>query len=297
MTDKILTLIAAERGFLTAERVECIRRSLGYVCAEIGPAIWLSEAEACDIVLHGVQAEVSEKALLFDISDMPVDAFVQTSDSRRKKLFIADMDSTIITAETLDEMARAAGVYEAVAALTHQAMNGEVDFHEALYKRVALLEGITTDMLEKVWHTILLTPGAETVVNTMRRYGTFCVLASGGFTFFAERVAAVCGFDAYHANHLDIQNGTVTGGLQGLIFDQQAKYDTLHTYCARCDVPLDETLAVGDGVNDLLMLKAAGLGVAYHAKPRVRSAILHQLNFANLAGLLFAQGYHRDEFV
>ena len=149
----------------------------------------------------------------------PIDILVQPPGPRKKKLLLADMDSTIIIGETLDEVARAAGVYEKVADLTRQAMNGEMDFHTALHERVSLLEGLSTSVLEDVWQTINLTEGAETVIKTMQKHGAFFVLASGGFTFFAEPVAKKCGFNAYHANQLDIRETMLTGHLQGPIFD------------------------------------------------------------------------------
>lgn len=217
---------------------------------------------------------------------------------RRKRLLIADMDSTIIEQECIDEIATVAGVGAEVAAITERAMRGELDFEEALTVRVGLLKGLPVGVLERVASEHLtITPGAQTVVATMAHAGAHCALISGGFTFFTSRIAANVGFHENRANTLQIENGHLTGHPAHPILGQQAKLDALTAMIESRSLAFEDALAVGDGANDLAMIEAAGLGVAYHAKPVVAAKADAQLAFSDLSALLYLQGYHRHEFI
>jgi phosphoserine phosphatase len=206
------------------------------------------------------------------------------------------MDSTIVTSETLDELAAFAGLGERIAAITARAMNGELDFKDALRERVAMLKGLSVDALERTWQKIRLTPGALELVATMKAHGAYTALVSGGFTFFTSRVAALVGFDMHRSNTLLDDGTTLTGRVAEPILDRSAKLATLTELAARHGLAMSETLATGDGANDLDMLLAAGLGVAFHAKPIVAAAARARVDHAGLRALLFAQGYSASEF-
>ncbi len=236
-------------------------------------------------------------ALADAIGDAPVDAVVTLAANRRKRLLIADMDSTIVTGETLDELAAFAGVGERVAAITRRSMNGELDFAAALRERVALLDGLSTEALERTWAGVRLTPGAQTLVRTMRANGATTALVSGGFTWFTGRVAALCGFDLHRANTLLDDGAVLLGRVGEPILDRHAKLATLRELAGARGLTLDDCLAVGDGANDLDMIGAAGLGVAYHAKPIVAAEARAQVRHGDLRTLLYMQGYAASEFV
>lgn len=226
-----------------------------------------------------------------------VDAICTPTEGRRKALLIADMDSTIVTGETLDELADFAGLKDRIAAITARAMNGETDFKAALRERVAMLQGLPADALERTWQRVRLTPGARELVATMRAHGAYAALVSGGFSFFTSRVAAQCGFDLHRSNTL-LDDGTVlTGRVGEPILDRDTKLATLIGLAAERGLALSATLAVGDGANDLDMLGAAGLGVAFRAKPIVAAAAQARVDHADLRALLFAQGYRAEEVV
>lgn len=254
----------------------------------------LSPGEAADIILDAAPDMDAVRTVL---NRAAIDAVTTSVDGRRKRLLIADMDSTIVTGETLDELADFAGIKDRIAAITARAMNGELDFKAALRERVAMLRGLPVDALERTWQRIRLTPGARELVATMRAHGALTVLVSGGFSFFTSRVAASCGFDQYRANTL-LDDGTVlTGRVAEPILDRNTKLVTLTDLAAACEVPLSATLTVGDGANDLDMLRAAGLGVAFHARPSVAAVARARVDHADLRALLFVQGYRAEEFV
>src|ERR1019366_5778280 len=196
----------------------------------------------------------------------PIDAIATLADGRRKRLLIADMDSTIIIGETLDDLAAFAGLGEKIAAITARAMNGELDFKDALRERVGMLKGLSVDALERTWQEIRLTPGALELVATMKAHGAYTALVSGGFTFFTSRVAALAGFDMHRSNTLLDDGTTLSGRVAEPILDRSAKLATLTELAARHGLPLSAALATGPGAHDLDMLLAAGLGVAFHAK-------------------------------
>jgi phosphoserine phosphatase len=229
--------------------------------------------------------------------DLELDVVVQPSANRRKRLLVADMDSTIITVECIDELADYAGVKPQVAEITERAMRGELAFEGALRERVALLAGLDEQVLGRCMaERVRLTPGAETLIRTMRAHGAHCLLASGGFTFFAERVAEAAGFDQSLSNRLGIASGRLTGQVEGPIVGAEQKRQALVDTAAERGIDLADTLAIGDGANDIPMLQAAALGIAYRAKPAVVSAAGAQIH-GDLTALLYAQGYPRKDWV
>jgi phosphoserine phosphatase len=253
----------------------------------------LSPGEAADIPCRAVpDAAVLAAAL----GAARVDAITTPARNRRKGLLVADMDSTIVTSETLDDLAAHAGLGDAIASITRASMNGEIDFAEALRQRVKMLKGLDLGALEKTWAKVALTEGARALVATMRAHNATTALVSGGFTYFTSRVAEVLGFDVHRANVL-LDNGTqLTGEVGRPILDRDAKLAALRELAASRKLKMSATLAVGDGANDLAMLREAGLGVAFHAKPIVAAEARAQVRFGDLRALLFAQGYRLEEF-
>jgi phosphoserine phosphatase len=230
--------------------------------------------------------------------DLAVDAVVQPSADRSKRLLVADMDSTMITVECIDELADFAGIRQEVAAITERAMLGELDFGTALEARVRLLAGLDAALVDRCRaERVRLTPGAQTLVRTMKAHGAACILVSGGFTRFADAVAEAIGFDRVVANILEIEDGRLTGAVVRPIVGAQAKRSALVDAAAELSVPIERTLAVGDGANDIPMLRAAGLGVAYHAKPAAAAEADARIDHHDLTALLWVQGYRRSEWV
>jgi phosphoserine phosphatase len=253
----------------------------------------LSPGEAVDIACRAAPDPADLREAL---AAAPVDAVVTRAEGRRKRLLIADMDSTIVTSETLDEIARYAGVGEHVAAITRRSMNGEIDFSAALRERVALLKGLSVDVLEKVWAATNFMPGARELIATMRANGAVTALVSGGFTWFTGRVTAALGFDVHRSNVLLDDGAALLGRVQEPILNRSAKLATLRELAGAKRIPLADCLAVGDGANDLDMIRAAGLGVAFHAKPIVAEAAQVRIDHCGLRALLFMQGYSAAEF-
>ncbi len=286
----VLTLVAArDTATLSAGLIALARDAARGATPDI-----LSPGEAADIACVTAPDMDAVHAAL---NGAPVDAIVTAADGRRKSLLIADMDSTIVTSETLDELADFAGLKQRIAAITALAMNGELDFKSALRERVAMLRGLPVDALQKTWQRVRLTPGARELVATMRAHGTYTALVSGGFTFFTGRVAETLGFDMHRSNVL-LEDGTaLTGRVAEPILDRDTKLETLTRLAAERGLPMSATLAVGDGANDLDMLRAAGLGVAFRAKPIVAAEARARVDHADLRALLYAQGYRRAEIV
>jgi phosphoserine phosphatase len=227
-----------------------------------------------------------------------IDVNVVPSELRRKKLLVADMDSTLIEQECLDELAAEVGLRAEVSAITERAMRGEIDFEPALRERVALLKGLSADVPARlVEGRIQVAPGAVVLVATMRSFGAHTVLVTGGFTAFAEPLGSRIGFHEYRANTLDVSDGAFTGGVGEPVLGGNAKEETLTELIARFGLEQAETMAVGDGANDIGMIRRAGLGVAYRAKPVLRAEADAVFDHADLTGLLFLQGYRREEFV
>jgi phosphoserine phosphatase len=231
------------------------------------------------------------------LADRPIDVVVQPNGERRKRLLIADMDSTMIGQECVDELADKVGLKARVAAITERAMRGDIAFAPALRERVALLEGLPVSTISDVIaERIKLTAGGQTLVATMRANGAYTCLISGGFTLFAERIAAMFGFDESRANRLIVGDGRLIGKVEEPILGGEAKLAALKDLTARRSLTPDATLAVGDGANDLAMLLAAGLGVAYRAKPLVAAQAHARIDHGDLTALLYLQGYRRGEF-
>jgi phosphoserine phosphatase len=260
---------------------------------------WLDASIAADIPF--TPDGLDDKALAERVRaalDRPIDVVVQPAATRRKKLFVADMDSTMIGQECIDELADYVGLKAHVAAITERAMRGEIAFEPALRERVALLQGLPVAVVEDVIATrIALNPGARTLVATMRRNGVFACLVSGGFTLFTSRIAAMIGFDEERGNTLVVEDGRLAGRVAEPILGREAKRATLIELRERLRLSAAETLAAGDGANDLAMIEAAGLGVAYHAKPKVAQAAHARIDHGDLTALLYLQGYARYDFV
>jgi phosphoserine phosphatase len=264
-----------------------------------GAAQWLFDEVAVDIPFEAT-SEIGAIAdrLREAKGDLPIDVVVQPQAGRRKKLLLADMDSTMIDQECIDELADFAGLRAHVAAITERAMRGEVEFEPALRERVALLKGLSVGVIDQVLASrITLTPGGRELVATMRANGAYTCLVSGGFTQFSARIAQMIGFQEDRANQLLVEDGKLSGRVAEPILGRAAKLKTLVDLREAFDLDNIDTLVVGDGANDLAMIKGAGLGVAYHAKPAVAAAAHGRIDFGDLTALLYAQGYKRDEFV
>jgi phosphoserine phosphatase len=292
----VLTLIAPP-GQLSPALLGRARDALSALGADFGAPDWLAEAEAVDLPFSRLDPDQAVAAARGALEGEPVDAIAQPAEGRRKSLLIADMDSTIVTSETLDELAAYAGLKARVAEITRRSMNGELDFAAALRERVAMLKGLKLDALRATWEQTRLMPGAKELVRTMSANGAHCALASGGFTFFTGRVAAICGFQSHHANTLMDNGSALSGKVAEPIFDRDSKLATLTRLAAEKGLPMSATLAVGDGANDLAMIGAAGLGVAYRAKPIVAHAARARVDHADLRALLYVQGYRAAEIV
>lgn len=259
-----------------------------------GTPVILSPGEAADIpVSTPPDAAVLKEA----IGGQPIDAITVKTRGRRKALLIADMDSTMIEGETLDELAAFAGLGEQIAAITRRAMNGELDFKAALRERVGMLKGLNLDALEKTWERVRFTPGGKELVMTMRARGATTALVSGGFTFFTGRVAAALGFESHRSNVLLDDGTALTGQVAEPILDRDSKLAALKELAAARGLKLQATMAVGDGANDLEMIRAAGLGVAFRAKPVVAAQATAKVDHADLRALLFMQGYKASDIV
>jgi len=258
---------------------------------------WLDEGVAADIVFTG-DMEAKRAALEEAFADEPIDIIVQHAEGREKRLLVADMDSTLIGQECVDELASLAGVGAHVAALTERAMRGDVAFEPALRERVALLKGLSEAVIADVLRDrITLTPGARTLVRTMRARGARVVIVSGGFRQFTRAISEELGADEDRANTLAVLDGMLTGKVLEPILGQEAKLSALIEIAAEMGLSLAETMAVGDGANDLPMLRAAGLGVAYRAKPKVAAGARARIDHGDLTALLYAQGIKRAGFV
>ncbi len=287
-----LTLIAgaADRG------LSGLAASVAAALAIEAEPVWLAPDEACDFLIDASDPSVIARAARGIVRSNPVDILVQPAVGRRKHLLVADLESTVIENEMLDELALILGVGTQVAEITRRAMNGDIDFIAALEARVALLAGIDARIVEEAAARIRLTPGARTLVATMRRDGAMTALVTGGFTIFADRVGAELGFDRIVANRLEVVGGRVTGKVLPPIVTGETKRETLLAIAAQRGIRLAQTIAVGDGANDLPMLTAAGIGIAFRAKPVVAAAARWRFDHADLTGLLYAQGYRRAEF-
>jgi phosphoserine phosphatase len=259
---------------------------------------WLDGGIAADLFADAGEPRKLEALLREALGGAAVDIIVQPAASRRKRLFLADMDSTMIGQECIDELAAYVGLKDKVAGITERAMRGEIAFEPALRERVALLKGVALAVVEEIIRErITLTPGGSALVRTMRASGAYTALVSGGFTVFTGPISSVIGFDEHRSNTLLDDAGLLIGEVGEPILGKQAKLDALVELRERLGLPREAVLAVGDGANDLAMLDEAGLGVAFRAKPAVAAAADARLDHADLTALLYAQGYRGDEIV
>ena len=294
----VATLVCNPQApILTAALAQRARAAL----ANAAPVKWLDAEIAADIAFapdDGFEIVEVETTLRAALDHAPVDIVVQPLEGRRKKLFVADMDSTIIGQECIDELADLVGLKTHVAAITERAMRGEIAFEPALRERVALLAGLAADVPDKVIaERITITSGAKALVRTMRAHGAYTALVSGGFTVFTSRIAAAVGFDENRANRLVVENDKFAGRVEEPILGAEAKLSSIIEMRDARGLSKLETLAAGDGANDLPMLREAGLGAAFRAKPAVAAAADARIDHSDLTALLYAQGYSRAEFV
>ena len=299
MSDGVLTLIAGSGGFEWSRVLRVARAALEPLGAHLEPVDWLAPERVADLGFEGVDPEQAEAAvrlaLTRDIGDLPLDLIAQPRDGRRKRLLVADMEATIIANEMLEELADILRLGPGVAEVTQRAMNGEIDFAAALRERVALLSGYPARALDEAASRIRINPGARELVATMRAGGAYTALVSGGFRCFTRLVKAQIGFDVEIANELVVSDGRIAGRVQEPILGRDAKLAALNALAADRRLTLADTIAVGDGANDVAMLEAAGLGVAYHAKPVADEQARHRVRHADLTALLYAQGYREAE--
>ncbi len=299
MSSSVVTLIAAPAGAARLDAaLGAVRRALRALGAEVGAVDWLAPGIACDVLFDGLDLDQADAAVGEALGGLPIDRVVQHTAGRRKRLLVADMESTIIENEMLDELADFLGLREPVAEITRQAMNGEIDFVAALEARVALLKGLSTSVLDDAAARIRLTPGAAALVATMRRVGgAKAALVSGGFRRYTAIVRDQLGFDIDVANELPVEDGRIAGRVVPPVVTRETKLETLKQLAAQHRLPLADTLAVGDGANDLPMIEAAGLGIAFHAKPAVAARARARIDHGDLTALLYAQGYRAEDIV
>jgi phosphoserine phosphatase len=291
----VLTADSAAQA-LGPSDLEAAARALAEAGAEVGDHRWLADLVAAELPYRALDGAAAGQAVRAALAGRPLDVNCLAAAGRRKAVLVADMDSTIVTGETLDEMAEAVGLKDKIAPITARAMNGELDFAEALEQRVAMLEGLPESAVQATLGRLELTAGARTLVATMARHGAECALVTGGFTAIAHPVAERCGFGRVVANRLDLDGGRLTGRVAYPIVGKEAKLATLRELTDARGVHVNAALAVGDGANDLPMLLEAGLGVAFRAKPSVKAEAAFALEHADLTGLLYLQGYTRDDF-
>jgi phosphoserine phosphatase len=295
--DLVLTLVAPPNAGAFSVNLREVFASVGARGKE-SRELDAGDSAATDVILEADDLMAVRQALKAPMADQQLDWCLQPLEGRRKRLLVADMDSTIINVECLDEIADFAGLKAEISAITERAMRGELAFEGALRERVAMLKGLPVTALQQAYdERVRLNPGARTLVRTMAANGARCVLVSGGFSFFTGRVAQAAGFHAHHANTLGDADGALTGLVGEPILGREAKLATLIEEAAMARVPLSMTVAVGDGANDLAMIEAAGLGVAYRAKPVVAAQAAARIDHADLTALLYFQGYQQGDFV
>ncbi len=292
--DPVATLIAdPSSGALATDLADRISNLLGAPAPD-----WLAPPTACDIpIAQGNSVTVASAAIAREIADRPIDVVIQSAANRTKRALIADMDSTMIDQECIDELANKAGFGAQVAAITARAMNGEIEFEGALRERVGLLAGLPVAIIEQLLaERITIAAGARVLIATMRANGAYCALVSGGFTRFAAPIAARIGFNEHSANVLEEREGLLTGTVRDPIFGRDAKVEALRRICRERNLTPADFIAVGDGANDLDMLAFVGTGVALHARPAVAAAAKVRIDHGDLTALLYLQGYRQSEF-
>jgi len=296
MNPYVLTLIGnAESAPLQPLHIERVLQ-----CLE-SPAEtdWLAEKEACDLFINShLSAEAITEKTRDVLAGFSIDAVCTLVEGRRKKLLISDMDSTVIDQECIDELADAIGIGSQIREITTAVIRGDISFSEALRKRLAMMKGMESKVLENVYEQrISLKTGARTLVQTMRHHGAFCILVSGGFTYFTSRIAAQLGFHDHQGNELIFNQGKLTGEARDPILGSSAKLNTLMSLCDEKSLSPADVLAVGDGANDIKMIQAAGLGVSFHDTGSLREQSDAVIDFADLTALLYIQGFRKSEFV
>jgi len=257
---------------------------------------WLEPQVACDIPFAGSDPKTVHESVKASVGRAPIDVVVTAARNRRKRLLVADMESTVIRNEMVDDLADLLGVGATVKEITRRAMNGDIPFRAALAERVELLGGLEKDFLLALCYRIVFMPGARTLVRTMRANGALTALVSGGFRIYSEYVRNECGFDIDVANDVVLEEGVLTGKLVEPVLGAEGKREAMDAFLGDRNWVREDALAVGDGANDILMLQAAGAGVAFRAKPAARNAAQHRIDHGDLTALLYLQGYRRDEF-
>jgi phosphoserine phosphatase len=290
----VATFVAGQGAALTPAMVARALDAAGFGAL---PLDWLAPERAADVFFETDDLARTRDSLASALVGESVDVIAQPVAARRKRLLVADMDSTMIEQECLDELADRVGLRAPIAAITARAMAGEIDFEAALKERVTLLAGVTREQIAQTLALITLTPGARALVATMRANGAHAALVSGGFTQFTQPVATRLGFHETFANHLEIIGDALSGRVIEPVQGREGKRLALETLRTKLGLTVAETLAVGDGANDLDMLREAGLGVAFHAKPKVAQAASARVDHADLSALLYVQGYRRDQIV
>jgi phosphoserine phosphatase len=295
--DLVLTIVAPPNAGAFSANLREVFASVGARGKE-SRKLEAGDMAATDVILEADDVTAVRAALGPALEGQPVDWCVQPLEGRKKRLLVADMDSTIINVECLDELADFAGLKAEISAITERAMRGELAFEGALRERVAMLKGLPVTALQETYdERVRLNPGARTLVRTMAADGARCVLVSGGFNFFTARVAAEAGFHADRANWLVSQGGALTGSVGEPILGREAKLAALKEEALAIGAPMSAAIAVGDGANDLAMIEAAGLGVAYRAKPIVAAQADARIDHCDLTALLYFQGYEIGGFV
>lgn len=288
-------LVLTSAGPLGVERIEAARQALSQTASDVTAPKRLAQ-DAAEIGFRG-DAAIGVEAARAALGSAPIDANVVSATNRAKRLLISDMDSTIIPVECIDEIADFAGVKDRVSAITERAMLGELDFDGALRERVGLLKGLPVKALEMTYaERISLNPGAAEMVGRMKQAGALTALVSGGFTYFTERVAVDAGFERHQANTLLVADGALTGEVADPILGREAKLTALHDLTSEIGATPADAVAVGDGANDLAMIEAAGLGVAYRAKPAVAAQADARLDHSDLTAILYLQGFAAPGF-
>lgn len=292
MSNWVVTIVSPFTNGLTSEHIKKAQSLIG----QDSSLIWLAEATACDLIFANAPdlKSIEEK---LRVALPGVDIAVQPTENRRKKLLVADMDSTMIQLESLDYLAEILGFGEEVTEITNRGMRGELDFAESLRSRVALLKDQPTDAMSKVLENIPYTDGAEITVKTMVAHGCYCALVSGGFTFTTDVVAPNLGFHEARANQFEIIDATLTGNVIDPILARDSKKHTMEELCTKLDISSELACCIGDGANDLDMIRAAGMGVGYHGKPIVVEEAKFNIIHGDMTTLLYFQGYNNNEFV
>ncbi|WP_025899319.1 phosphoserine phosphatase SerB [Sneathiella glossodoripedis] len=291
--ENTLTLVANPADIASfSSTLSAVKSRLAAQNIQLTEQNWLCDDIAVDLLL----SETPDIAPLEEVLSSS-DYCLQKTSHRRKKLLLADMDSTIITVECIDELADFAGLKAEVSTITERAMRGELDFNDAFKSRVAMLKGLKEEVLAQTFdERVKIMPGARTLIQTMKKNGAYCALVSGGFTYFTNRVRDIVGFDMDDANELLFENGQLTGTAVEPILNSQAKLDNLNRLQEELKLEAAQSAAIGDGANDIPMIEAAGLGVAYHAKPAAQAAADASIRFGDLTTLLYYQGYKKSEF-